>query len=107
MADYGIRLEREDQIAVVTFDRPGRQNTFDEHMWDCMEKVVADLKARLPRVVVLTGSGERAFSAGFDVNPENPMVTRLIEAVQKHTKLLAELNWERYVESISYLGTSY
>jgi hypothetical protein len=30
-----------------------------------------------------------------------------IEAVQKHTKLLAELNWERYVESVSYLGTSY
>ena len=24
MADYGIRLEREDQIAVVTFDRPGQ-----------------------------------------------------------------------------------
>jgi enoyl-CoA hydratase/carnithine racemase len=86
MADYGIRLEREDQIAVVTFDRPDRQNTFDEHMWDCMDQVVADLKARLPRVVVLTGSGERAFSAGFDVNPENPMVTRLIDAVQKHEK---------------------
>ena len=86
MADYGIRLEREDQIAVVTFDRPDRQNTLDEHMWDCMEQVVADLKARLPRVVVLTGSGDRAFSAGFDVNPENPMVAHLIDAVQKHEK---------------------
>jgi enoyl-CoA hydratase/carnithine racemase len=86
MADYGIRLEREDQIAVVTFDRPDRQNTLDEHMWDCMEKVVADLKARLPRVVVLTGSGDRAFSAGFDVNPENSMVAHLIDAVQKHEK---------------------
>ena len=30
-----------------------------------------------------------------------------IDAVQQHTKLLNELNWERYVESISYLGTSY
>jgi enoyl-CoA hydratase len=51
-----------------------------------MEQVVADLKARLPRAVVLTGSGDRAFSAGFDVNPENPMVARLIDAVQKHEK---------------------
>jgi enoyl-CoA hydratase len=86
MADYGIRLEREGQIAVVIFDRPGRQNTLDEHMWACMEQVVTELKARLPRAVVLTGSGDRAFCAGFDVNLENPMVARLIDAVQKHEK---------------------
>jgi hypothetical protein len=28
-----------------------------------------------------------------------------IEAVQKHTQLLHELNWPRYVESVSVLGT--
>jgi enoyl-CoA hydratase len=86
MADYGIRLERDGQIAVVIFDRPGRQNTLDEHMWSCMEQVVADLKTRLPRAIVVTGSGDRAFCAGFDVNPENPMVSGLIDAVQKHEK---------------------
>ncbi len=30
-----------------------------------------------------------------------------IEAIQKHNKLLADLHWERFVESNSYLGTSY
>jgi uncharacterized protein (DUF1330 family) len=30
-----------------------------------------------------------------------------IEAVQKHTELLNELNWLRYVESFSLLGTEY
>jgi hypothetical protein len=30
-----------------------------------------------------------------------------IEAVMKHTHLLAELHWERYVESFSMLGTAY
>jgi hypothetical protein len=30
-----------------------------------------------------------------------------IDAVQQHTHLLAELHWERYVESISMLGTKY
>jgi len=29
------------------------------------------------------------------------------EAIIQHTKLLANLNWERYVESTSFLGTSY
>ena len=28
-----------------------------------------------------------------------------IEAVQKHTQLLNELNWFRYVESMTVLGT--
>lgn len=86
MSEYGIRLEREGRIAVVTIDRPNRQNSFDEHMWNTMEKCVSALKSALPRVVVLTGAGDRAFSAGFDVNPENPQVTRLIDAVQRHEK---------------------
>jgi hypothetical protein len=30
-----------------------------------------------------------------------------MEAVMQHTKLLADLNWERYSESTSVLGTSY
>ena len=84
MEDYGIRMERHDHVAIVTFDRPRKQNSLDEHMWDCMEQVVADLRARLPRVIVLTGAGDKAFCAGFDVNPENPQVIRLISAVEKH-----------------------
>jgi enoyl-CoA hydratase len=51
-----------------------------------MEQVISDLKCDLPRAVVLTGSGDKAFSAGFDVNPENPQVARLVDAVQKHEK---------------------
>jgi hypothetical protein len=30
-----------------------------------------------------------------------------LEAVKKHTHLLAELHWERYVESFSMLGSAY
>jgi len=30
-----------------------------------------------------------------------------LDAVMKHTHLLAELQWERYVESFSMLGTAY
>lgn len=30
-----------------------------------------------------------------------------IEAVMKHTQLLADLHWHRYVESNSMLGTAY
>lgn len=84
MKDYGIRLERREHIAVIILDRPQRRNAFDEHMWECLAQVIADLRKNLPRVVIITGSGEKAFCAGFDVNPENPQVARLASAVEKH-----------------------
>ena len=86
MDDYGIRLRRQGHVAVVTFDRPAKQNAFDEHMWDCLDQVVAELAASLPRVVILTGRGDKAFCAGFDVNPENPLLAPLIAAMERRDK---------------------
>ncbi|MCK4535174.1 MAG: enoyl-CoA hydratase/isomerase family protein [Syntrophobacterales bacterium] len=84
MSEYGIRLEFTDHIAVITIDRPQRMNTFNQIMWSELERVVAKLRENLPRVIVLTGAGDKAFSAGFDVNIDNPQVSNLVEAVQKH-----------------------
>ena len=86
MKDYGISLQRQGHIAVITIDRPAKQNAFDQHMWDCMDKVVAELKRNLPRVIILTGAGDKAFCAGFDVNPENPLLMPLLAAMEKHDK---------------------
>jgi len=86
MNDYGVRLERRGYIAVITLERPQRRNAFDEHMWKSLARVIADLRKNLPRVVIITGSGEKAFCAGFDVNPDNPQVARLATAVEKHEK---------------------
>ena len=77
-----ILLERKDRVAIVTFDRPERRNAFDETMWTALERVVAQLQAQLPRAIVVTGSGKN-FCAGFDVNPDNPQVSRLIGAVER------------------------
>ena len=55
-------------------------------MFDCLDKVVAELKSSLPRVIVLTGAGEKAFWAGFDVNPENPLLKPLSAAIENHDK---------------------
>jgi len=86
MKDYGIRLERQKHIAIVTLERPDKHNAFDEHMWDCLDKVVNELKQSLPRVIILTGAGEKAFCAGFDVNQENPLLKPLIASMESHDK---------------------
>ena len=86
MKDYGICLQRQGHIAVITFNRPAKQNAFDQHMWDCLDKVTTELKISLPRVVVLAGAGEKAFCAGFDVNPENPLLKPLLAAMESHDR---------------------
>jgi len=95
MSDYGVRLDYtgpKGQIALVTLDRPDKRNAFDEAMWASLMKAVGKLKGRLPRVVIVTGAGEKAFCAGFDVSPDNPQVARLIDALnEKKRKPVEEL----------------
>ena len=95
MSGYGIRVEYigpKGHIALVTLDRPEKRNAFDEVMWAAIESAAATLRGRLPRAVVVTGAGDKAFSAGFDVSPDNPQVTRLITALnEKNRKPVEEL----------------
>jgi len=63
-----LNIERTDGIAVLTIDRPTKLNALTNAFW-------ADLRAALTlvetdgqtRVVILTGAGEKAFSAGGDI----------------------------------------
>jgi methylglutaconyl-CoA hydratase len=89
MSDENIILERIDGIAVVTLDRPDRHHSLNERMLDLLEGVTAELRDAPPRAVIITGSGGRSFCAGFDVQPENPMMKRLIDAVTKKDESLA------------------
>ena len=83
MSGENIRLERKGPIAIVTLDRPERLHAFNEKMFDLLEEVTNELRRNLPRVIIVTGTGDRSFSAGFDVQPDNPMVKRIMEAVMK------------------------
>jgi enoyl-CoA hydratase/carnithine racemase len=62
-----ISVERKGPIAVVTIDHPPA-NTWNLATTEAFEEVVAALETDGDvRVVVITGSGEKYFSAGFDV----------------------------------------
>lgn len=86
MKDYGIRLHRQGHITIITLDRPVKHNALDRHMWDCLDKAVGELRQNLPRVIILTGAGDKAFCAGFDVNPENPLLAPLFAAAESRDK---------------------
>jgi enoyl-CoA hydratase len=55
-------------VATVTLDRPEVLNALNAAMFDDLEAAFAELTAdSAMRVVLLTGSGERAFAAGADI----------------------------------------
>jgi len=87
MSAGNIHLEAKDHVAILTLDRPEKRNALDAQMFTGLEAAVGKLKASLPRALVLTGNG-KAFCAGFDVHPDNPMNEHMLQAAaEKDTSL--------------------
>src|SRR3989441_13365236 len=60
--------EVKDGIAVLTLHRPDKLNALDSALVDALEAALDALEADPGvRAVILTGSGDRAFSAGADI----------------------------------------
>ena len=63
-----ILCERRDGVATVTFNRPERRNAITYDGWQQLKRIAEEAAADEGiRVVVFTGSGELAFSAGADI----------------------------------------
>ena len=62
-----LLYEKQDRVAVLTFNRPDRMNTINPSMLRSLsEHLVEANKDRDVRAIVLTGAG-RAFCAGLDI----------------------------------------
>ncbi len=70
----GIKISKDDQIAIVTISRPAKLNSVTKEMLISFDEQV-DLLTNDPEtaVIVFTGEGEKAFTAGFDLE----MITSL------------------------------
>lgn len=63
-----ILLKVADGIATVTFNRPAQRNAINYQMWLDLQRIAVDLEHDPQvRVVVFTGAGDEAFSAGADI----------------------------------------
>ena len=64
----GIRLERRGSVATIVIDSPKRRNAISYDGWVRLGTIAQSLAGDAEtRVVVITGSGEEAFSAGADI----------------------------------------
>ncbi len=64
-----ILVETKDHVATVTFNRPEKRNAINHEGWRTIGRICEELaEDRDVRVVVFTGQGTDAFSAGADIS---------------------------------------
>lgn len=75
MNDSGLRASQHGSVALLRLDRPARLNALDRTLIDALcDALDAIEDDDGTRAVVLTGSGERAFSAGADIHDFTPIL---------------------------------
>ncbi len=63
-----VRLDARDAIATVLLNRPEALNAFNQEVFLGLQEAAQAIKANPDiRVVILTGAGDKAFSAGLDL----------------------------------------
>ncbi len=70
-SDKPVAVERRDRVLWLTVNRPERRNSLNGVVFDALIEALtaADRDAGI-RAVVLTGAGDKAFSAGADLKPD-------------------------------------
>jgi enoyl-CoA hydratase/carnithine racemase len=99
MKSENIILEKKDHIALITFDHPPA-NTWNLAALKAFEQVVTTVEQDSEiRVVILTGAGEKFFSAGYDVTDAanadqiSPLARSLWERIDRFERpVIAAIN---------------
>lgn len=69
MTFENLLIDRDDAIAIVTFNRPKVLNALNTQTLTELSTALAELKADTGvRAIVLTGAGDKSFVAGADIN---------------------------------------
>ncbi len=78
---------QEGEIAFIEINRPDKKNALNYDCWQLLDKYCDQLVAEDQlRVLVITGRPAGIFSAGVDVNPTDPFIAGMFEALQNQDK---------------------
>lgn len=62
-----VRVDLEGETAIITLDRPGKLNALNREMVAGLANACRAVEHSAARVAILTGAGDRSFSAGGDI----------------------------------------
>ena len=93
MSSDVVLYESKDQIATITINRPEKLNTLNTGVAEGFKAAFKRLNESDDRVAILTGSGERAFSAGADLRDPGELWSFMPSVgVQVDKPLIAAVN---------------
>ena len=94
-----VQIERRGSLAILTLDNPDKRNALDPPMLTALVDAIRQLPSDGIRAAVLTASGTRAFSAGFDIAAlpvsaptDNPMAEVIAAVADGDLPIVAALN---------------
>lgn len=91
MSYQNILTEHLDNVAIITLNRPEKLNALSYELVSELDQELSKIENDdNARVVILTGAGPRAFSAGGDIMQ---MVKSTPEEMAARTELRREMNW--------------
>jgi enoyl-CoA hydratase len=61
------------QIGIITINRPGKLNALNHETLTELDQLLEIIKSDDSKVIIITGSGEKAFVAGADINEINKL----------------------------------
>lgn len=84
MSYNNLLLAFDENIAVLTINRPDKLNALNDDTLDEIKQAVTDLnKNDTCRVIIITGAGQKAFVAGADIKELNKLDKKTGEAFAK------------------------
>ncbi|MFH1153103.1 MAG: enoyl-CoA hydratase-related protein [Pseudomonadota bacterium] len=100
-----LNFENKGCIGILEINRPGKKNAVNDLCWKQLEAILDDLEPRgVTRALIITGSGSEIFSAGVDVNPSDPLIAAMFQAIQSRESGVVEDNLARIHALLSRLS---
>ena len=91
MAYHTLLYEKEDGIGIVTINRPASLNALNgevyTELYELFQEIENDAEVR---VVILTGSGEKAFVAGSDITEMQPQNSMEINSFVEKARMASD-----------------
>lgn len=86
--EKNLLTERRGQVIIITLNRPGRMNALDKESIKVGTKLIRELYYDKDiRVIIITGTGDRAFCAGADLKEREKMN---MGEVREYIKMIKE-----------------
>ena len=97
-----VDYEREGRIAIMTINRPEAMNALNADVHREMREAMIDFRDNDDLwVAIITGAGDRSFSAGADIKEFRPATSEESEARREESPVRADTIWKPFIAAIN------